>query len=191
SGARQYNGPVDFSPGACAGRSGGGLLSRDARWGPRRAARTTPAGGPRDPAGPETRPARAGASLRGRSRSRVGLGGGSAGDEAGEGGDQLAGLVEIQVRTRGRLVIGQAELLRSSAHEHDDGPGDDLLGGDVGEVEDLDFAGVEMLLTGHPGCGLVGRVVGRGLVGGHAVNCPTEPAGPAPEVWFGGPRHSW
>src|SRR5699024_7543515 len=62
--------------------------------------------------------------------------GGGAGDESGECGDELAGLVEVLEVGAGGLggVLGQAGLDGGGGHEVDGAGGDDLDGGDLGDV---------------------------------------------------------
>src|SRR5690606_6168517 len=53
---------------------------------------------------------------------------GASGDQAGEGVDELARLVEVQLGVR---VIGQAQLDGSGAHQVNGGRGEQLNGGNI------------------------------------------------------------
>src|SRR5690606_18605521 len=80
---------------------------------------------------------------------------GGPGHQTGECGDELACLVEIQSRARRGVVVGEPQLLGRGAHENDDRAEDDLLRGDISQVDDLDLTGVEVPLEQVLGAGLV------------------------------------
>src|SRR5699024_4820174 len=86
--------------------------------------------------------------------------GGGAGDESGECGDELAGLVEVFEVGAGALggVLGQAALDGGGGHEVDGAGGDDLDGGHLGDVAG-DF--------GH-------RLGGNGIFRTHAISLTYE-----------------
>ena len=82
------------------------------------------------------------ASWRERSPSRNGpacwepISGRRRGHQAGKGGDQLAGLVQV-LEFLGIFLGGEAELYRGGAHQVHGGGGDDLDRGDFRDVADL------------------------------------------------------
>src|SRR6185312_3137648 len=62
--------------------------------------------------------------------------GGSGGDQPGEGGDQLAGLVKV-LQVLGVLALGEPALDRRGAHQVHGGGRDDLDGGYLRDVADV------------------------------------------------------
>ncbi len=106
--ASHQTGPVYFSPGPCPGSSGAALDSRNASCRLFRPSRTR--SGVR-------------AQILGRGRH-----------QAGQRGDQAAGLVEVAVRTLVGVGRRQTQLLGGRAHQHDGRSRDHLDCGDLGEL---------------------------------------------------------
>ena len=61
---------------------------------------------------------------------------GGSSHESGQRGDELAGLIQV-LEFLGILLGGKAELDGRRAHQVHSGGGDDLNGGDLGDVADL------------------------------------------------------
>jgi len=51
-------------------------------------------------------------------------------------------------------TFGQAQLLGGRAHQHHDGPGDDLDGRNIGEIADVVIDGLQSLVSGTDGVAL-------------------------------------